>query len=92
MHIGDLLIIWSKLCPECNYLKLLEVVCHLAKFRTRGNGGVCVRGRAVVTLCKCVSSSPLEGSEITDELLKSVLKSEKEVISVAGGTFRCGFI
>ena len=65
MHIGDLLIIWSKLCPECNYLKLLEVVCHLAKFRMRRNGGVVRAGQASVTLCKCVSSSPPEGSEIT---------------------------
>lgn len=35
MHIEDLLIIWSKLCSECNYLKLLEVVCHVA------NIGIC---------------------------------------------------
>ncbi len=48
VHIEDLLIIWSKLCPECNYLKLLEVVCHVANFRIHG----------IQTACRvCVLSS-----------------------------------
>lgn len=49
MHIKDLLIIWSKLWPECNYLNPLEVVCHLAKFRGRGVKPAC---QSDVT-CKC---------------------------------------
>lgn len=41
MHIEDLLIIWSKLWPKCNYLNLLELVCHLAEFRVRGINTAC---------------------------------------------------
>lgn len=65
MHIEDLLIIWSKLCPECNYLKLLEEVCHVAKFRMHEIQTACQSG---MTLCKCFQSS-VESQRIMDKLL-----------------------
>lgn len=42
VHIENLLMIWSKLCSECNYLKLLEVVCPFAKFRIHRMQAACL--------------------------------------------------
>lgn len=50
MHSKDLVIMWSVLYPECNYFKLLEVVCHLAEFemcgiQTARQSGTTLHGR-----------------------------------------------
>lgn len=82
MHIEDLLIIWSKLCPECNYLKLLEVVCHLAKFRDCMPVGY--------DLCKCALAWSPESSKIMNKLLRihyEVKKQQQYLQELTGAAY-----